>query len=168
MGSILHSLGIDGTIVAQMINFIVLLVLLRILVYPALLRILAQRRERVEKALTDAEGEREEAVRLKEQHLAELQQARSQAQGIIEQANRVAAEQARTLLEDARAQAERQLKSAAAEIARERDAALADLRNEVADLVLAATAKLVKARMGEAEDRQLVEEFIGELGQARQ
>ena len=160
-------LGLDSTLLAQIINFLILLVLLRLAVYPAILKVLAQRRERVAKALSDAEDQREEAVRLKEQHLAELQSARAEAQGVIDRAQRVAADQARQLLEEARAQAERQRQSVAEEIVRERDAALAELRSEVADLVIAATTKLVRVRMNEKADKELVQEFIGELGQAR-
>jgi F-type H+-transporting ATPase subunit b len=167
VGSVLAGLGIDATFVAQVINFIVLFILLRWLVYPSLLKILAERRERVAKALTDAESERQEAVRLKEQHLAELQGARAEAQAVIDRAQRVAQDQAKSLLEEARAQAERQRQSVAEEIARERDAAIAELRNEVADLVIAATSKLVRARMNEAADRELVQEFIGDLGQEK-
>jgi F-type H+-transporting ATPase subunit b len=166
VGGILHSLGIDGTFLAEIVNFILLLLLLSWRAFPATKRVLAERRERIERALSEAEDQREEAVRLREQHLAELQNARAEAQAIIERAQRVAAEQARALLAEAREQAERQRRSAAEDIARERDAALAQLRNEVADLVLAATAKLVRARLAsDAEaDRQLVEEFIGEVG----
>jgi F-type H+-transporting ATPase subunit b len=165
--SVLAGLGIDATFIAQVINFIVLFVLLRWLVYPSLLKILAERRERVTRALAEAEAQREEAVRLKEQHLAELQGARAEAQAVIDRAQRVASEQARALLEEARAQAERQRQAVAEEIARERDAAIADLRNEVADLVIAATSKLVRARMNEAADKELVQELIGELGQGK-
>jgi F-type H+-transporting ATPase subunit b len=165
--SVLAGLGIDATFIAQVINFIVLFVLLRWLVYPSLLKILAERRERVSRALAEAEAQREEAVRLKEQHLAELQGARAEAQAVIDRAQRVAGEQARALLEEARAQAERQRQAVAEEIARERDAAIADLRNEVADLVIAATSKLVRARMNEAADKELVQELIGELGQGK-
>ncbi len=166
MGSVLHSLGIDGTFFVEIVNFILLLLLLSWRAFPATKRTIENRRSKIEADLGAAEEQRQEAVRLKEQHLAELQNARAEAQAIIDRAQRIGADQSRALLDEARALAERQRRSASEDITRERDAALAVLRSEVAGLVLAATDKLVRARVDRnAEaDRELVEEFIGDVG----
>jgi len=161
MGSILASLQINGTLLVQLVDFIVLLIFLRIFAWPPLLRVMEARRQRIADELGAAETERQEAVRLREEQLRDLSAAKTQAQEIVERAQRAAAEQARELLEEAKSQAERLARQAREEIGRERDAAVAALRDEMADLVLAAAGKLLRARVDAPEDRRLVQEFIG-------
>jgi F-type H+-transporting ATPase subunit b len=165
VGSVLHSLGIDGTLFAEIINFLLLLLLLSWRAFPATKRTLAERRQRVEGALAQAEDEREEAVRLKEQHLRELEGARAEAQAILDRAQRTAAEQARQIVEEARAQAERLKRQAEADIGRERDGAILALRREVAGLVVAATEKLVRRHLDEGTERQMVESFLADVAE---
>jgi F-type H+-transporting ATPase subunit b len=165
VASVLKALGIDGTFLAEIVNFLLLLLLLSWRAFPATKRVLAERRQRVEGALAQAEDEREEAVRLKEQYLGELQKARGEAQAILDRAQRAAAEQTRQILDEARQQAERLKRQAQEDIARERDGAVLTLRREVAALVVAATEKLLRRRMDEAVDRQLVEEFLTDVAE---
>lgn len=164
MGSILQSLHINGTLGVQVVDFLVLLIFLRLAVWPRLLQAMEARRRTIADQLGAAEAERQQAVQLREQQQSDLAGARAQAQEIIERAERAAAEQSRQLLEDAKAQAERLGRQVREEIGREREAAVAALRAEMADLVLAATSKLLRARLDAAADRRLVEELIGAAG----
>lgn len=160
VAGILQQLNINGTFLFQILDFVLLLVFLRIFVWPPLVKAMAQRRERIERDLAAAEEERRRAAAEREEQRRALEEARAEAQAVIERAHRAAAEEARALLEEARAQAERLQKQVHEEIDREREAAIAALRNEVADLVMEATGRLLRARVGEDEDRRLVEEFI--------
>lgn len=161
---ILHSLGINGTLLAQILNFVLLFVFLRIVAWPPLVKAMEARRQRIEEQITAAEAERKEAERARLQREEALATARADAQAIIDRAERVAADQSKALLDEARAQAERIRTDAEEGIAREREAALAALRGEVADLALLAAGKVLGQRVGEPEDRRLVEEFITEVG----
>lgn len=160
----MHSLGINGTLLAQILNFVLLFVFLRIVAWPPLVKAMEARRQRIEEQITAAEAERKEAERARLQREEALATARADAQAIIDRAERVAADQSKALLDEARAQAERIRTDAEEGIAREREAALAALRGEVADLALLAAGKVLGQRVGEPEDRRLVEEFITEVG----
>lgn len=166
MGSILAALHIDGTLLAQVVDFIVLFVFLRIFAWPPLVKAMEQRRKHIEDQLTAAQQEREEAVRLRERQHQDLAEAKAQAQEIVERAQRAAAAESRQLLDEARGQAERMQKQMHDEIEREREAAVAALRSEVADLVLQAAGKLLRSRVDAPEDRRLVEDFIVTAGRA--
>ena len=166
MGSILDSLHINGTLLVQVVDFAILVVFLRIFAWPPLLRAMEARRQNIAQQLSAAEHERQEAVRLREQQTGELSAAKAQAQEIIERAQRAAAEQSRQLLDAAKEQAERLQRQIREEIGRERQQVVAALRSEMAELVLAATAKLLRARVDGPEDRRLVQEFIGAAGSA--
>lgn len=164
MGGILKALDIDGTFIYQIIDFALLFVFLRLFVWPPLVKALEQRRERISRELVAAEEERKRAVAERDEQRRALEEARAEAQAVVERVQRAASDESRRLLEEAREQAERMQKRVQEEIGREREAAVAALRGEVADLVLQATAKLLRARVDDAQDRRLVEEFITTAG----
>jgi len=58
---ILQSLGINGTFLAQIIDFLLLFVFLRIFAWPPLVRAMEARRQRVTEQLEAAERERQQA-----------------------------------------------------------------------------------------------------------
>jgi len=93
-----------------------------------------------------------------------LAAARAEAQAIVERAQRLAAEEGRAIVDQARAHAERIRSEAEQDAAREREAALVALRNDVVELALAAAGKVLERKVGEPEDRRLVEEFVADLG----
>ena len=161
VGAILAALHINDTLLVQVVDFVLLLLFLRLVAWQPLLGAMEKRRRTIADQLSSAEGERQEAVRLREEQRRELEAARTEAQQILERAERAAAEQSRTMIEEAKEQAERLARQVREEIAREREAAVAALRGEVADLVLEATAKLLRKRVDEPEDRRLVMDFIG-------
>jgi F-type H+-transporting ATPase subunit b len=160
MGGILQALDINGTFVAQIVDFALLFLFMRFFVWPPLARAMEQRRQKVRQALAEAEEERRKAEEERLAQVRALEEARAEAQAIVERAQRTAAEEARTLLEEARAQGERLQRQFREEMERERAAAVLALRNEVAELVLEATGKLLRARMDNAEDRRLVADLI--------
>lgn len=164
MGSILASLGLNGTFWIEILNFVILFVFLRIFAWPPLVRAMEQRRKSVQEQLHAAQTEREEALRLREQQTRELAEAKTEAQVILDRAQRAAAEESRRLLEEARAAAERLQKQAQEEIGRERDAAVAALRGEMADLVVEAAGRLLRQRVDGDADRRLADEFILSAG----
>lgn len=164
IAGILKALDINGTFLAQMVDFVLLLVFMRLFVWPPLTRAMAERRRRIQQELADAEAQRLAAVAARDAQQLALDGARAEAEAILERARRVAAEEARTVLEEARAQSERSQQQAREEIGRERAAAIAALRGEVADLVITATERLLRVRLNENEDRRLVDEFIASVG----
>ena len=65
---------------------------------------------------------------------------------------------------ETRAQLEQMRERAAADIASEKERALAEVRAQVADLALAAAARVVGETMTTDRERRLVEEFLDQIG----
>lgn len=167
MLSIFESLGLNSTLFAQIVSFLVLLWVLRRWVFGPIRALMDERADRVAKSLEDAENQREEAVRLQQEAARALQEARAEARRILEQAERTANARAQEILDEAKAQAERQLEQAKESIRRERDQALAELRKEVADLALEVAAKVLGQTVDDRIQRDLVHRFVEEVGSAR-
>jgi len=149
-------------LIAQTVNFVVLLIILRLVLYKPVLRMLDERRERIREGLSAAERGREQAEQANREAQAQIDAARREGQQIVAQAQQVALR----LQEDARQQAQRQgeamLERARSEIQLERDAAIAELRREFADLTIAAAEKVIGQSLDRAAHRRLIEQALAE------
>jgi F-type H+-transporting ATPase subunit b len=148
---------------AEVIAFIVMIAILARYVYPRVLAAAEGRQRQIAGQLEAAERARQEAEQRLKDAAAELQKARGQSAEIIEGANRLA-EQLRA---DGRAKAEEDAKriveSARREIEAERLKALDSVRAEVADLVVAATERVIGESLDVTRQRQLIERAISEV-----
>lgn len=158
----LESLGINYTLIAQVINFIILLIFLRVVVYPRLVNVLEQRQKYIADNVAAAEEERKKAEELKQEYLAELARAREQAQAILQQATKDAEAKAQEIVEAAKAEAQRIKESAIEEIAREREKAVAELHNQVANLSVLVAQKIIGRALTPEIHHDLIKEFIDE------
>lgn len=154
---------LNATLIAQIINFLLLVAILAKFAYKPLLQALEDRKNRIANDLQTAEQERANAEQLRREYQDSLAQARMQAQAIVEKAAKQAEQEAQRQLQEVRAQIEREKKLAQEEIIREREKALAELRGEVITLSMAAAGKLIAKNMDSEANAKLVSEFIDKL-----
>jgi F-type H+-transporting ATPase subunit b len=147
-------------VVVSSLNFIVFAVILYWLFGAPLTRMLAERRERVEQGLRDAEEARQDRERAEADRLAALQEARREANDILTRAQKVAEESRERDLAAAREEVERVRTRATAELEAEKQRAIGELRAEVADLALRAAGRVVGETMTDDRQRRLVNEFL--------
>jgi len=156
-------LDLSLSFVAEVIAFLVMIGILARWVYPRVLAAAEARQRQVAEQLTAAEKARAEAEERLKQADAELRDARRQAAEIIEGANRTA----ELLRADLRAQAEEEAKriveNARRDIEAERQKALQSVRSQVADLVVAATERVVGESLDGERHRHLIEKAITEV-----
>src|SRR6478735_1273703 len=100
---------------------------------------------------------------LRKYAFGQLAQPRREAGEIVERARATGAELERQMREEATAQRERDVAAAKAAIAAETRQSIEEIKNQVADLTLMATEKVVGRALGEAEGRRLVEEALAEV-----
>ena len=170
-----HALGrggpslidLNATLIAQIINFIILLALLTKLAWKPILKMLEDRKNQIEKDLAGAEQERLSAEQLRAEYQQQLAEARTQAQAIIEKAAKLAEQTKEQILEEARAENARLLKAAQDQIAVERDKALAEMRSEVVSLSLAAASKIIGQNLDANANAKLVADFIEQLDEQK-
>lgn len=161
---ILHTLGIDPRLLLiTVVNFLVLLAVLRRFLFGPVANLLAARTDEVKQRLDSAQESEEQARRHEqelESRLASIQdEARHRIQEAVEEA-RVARER---LLQEARADAEQVLSRAREDIARDARHAMMDLRNEVADLAIMAASRAVGAGLDEGKHRKAIADFLTQL-----
>lgn len=171
---LLRTFGAEGTepqfqinlfwIVAQAASFLLFLVIVYLLFFRRVSGILEERRSRIEQGLRDADQARTDRDQAAAERLRVLGEARTEAEEILVRAQRVADENRERDMAATRAELDQMRQRAAADITAEKDRALADVRDQVADLALAAAARVVGETMSGERERRLVDEFLSQVG----
>ncbi len=156
-------LDINSTFFVQILNFLVLLLVLKKFAWGPLLATLHARTEKIENNIRMADEDRAQAAEMKKEYEAKLADARSKAQEILDAANQRAAEDTKAQKESTRLEVEKMKETAKAQIQMERDEAAKQMKGHMITLSLAAAAKLMGRKMDDAADEQIVAEFIDGL-----
>ena len=143
-------------LVAQLINFTILLVVLRLFLFRPIVNMLDERKRRIEEGLVKSEEAASMAEASEQQSQQVLAEARAEAQRLLAGAQETASQLRAELEEQARADAERIRTDAQASIRSERDQAIRALRVEFADLTIRAAERVV----GQSLDRDAHQRLI--------
>jgi F-type H+-transporting ATPase subunit b len=156
-------LGINlPVLVAQLVNFTVLLVVLRLVAWGPLTKMLDERRERIAESLSAADQAKAQVAESERQVQEQVEASRREAQALIGQAQEIAARIQADARTQAQADAEATLVRARNEIQLERDTAIADLRKEFADLTISAAEKVINQSLDRGQHRRLIEEALAD------
>jgi F-type H+-transporting ATPase subunit b len=157
----LEALGINlGYLISQIVNFALLAVLLYFVAYKPILRMLDQRSARIKQGLEDAEQASRRAAEMEQEFEQRLAEARKEGQEIIAQATQMSEKARQDILETAREEARAQVEKAKEEISRERELAMAELRQQVADLSLSISEKVIGEALDQQRQRELIATFL--------
>ena len=156
-------IDINATLVAQILNFVILVIILRAVAYKPIAKMLDARRAKIEESLAKADADEAAAAKLKAEYQAQLDEARVKAQGIIDAATKRAEDEREREIKATRAEIEQMKKNAQEDIARERMQAAEALKAQVAALSIAAAAKIIQQNLDERANAALIAEFADQL-----
>ncbi len=152
-----------GLIIWTFIIFLLLLVILGKVAWKPLIASLKTREQAIADSLSRAEQARADAERLIAENKAERLKAEEEVQKALHEGRAYAEQMRRDLVEKAKAEADRMLVQARAEIERDTQHALVKLREEVSDLAILATSKLLDENMNEERHRKIINKMIADL-----
>lgn len=154
-------LGISlPSLVAQIINFVILLALLYFVAYKPILRMLDQRSARIRESMETAEMLKEKAAKTEQQVQEQLAAARREGQEVISQARQIGERMKEEARQEARHEAQALVERAGGEIRRERDEAIDELRKEFVDLAIVAAEKVINETLDKEKHRRLIHEVL--------
>ncbi len=149
-----------GPILWTILNFVILLLLLRMVAWKPILKALETRESTINDALSRAEVAKSEAERI----LAENQKALLRAEEESQKVLRDSREYAERLQADASAKSQqesrRMLEQAQQEIERSKQQALNELRSEVATLAVGAAEKILNETLDADRQKRLVDTYL--------
>lgn len=157
----------SGDIIFQLLVFLVLLALLKKFAWGPLMGIMKQREEHIANEINSAENSRLEAKKLLEEQRSLLKEARTEAQGLIENARKQGDVQREEIIAAARAEAERVKETAMIEIDQEKEKAVAAIREQVASLSVLIASKVIEKELTAEDQDKLINQYIQEAGEER-
>jgi len=122
-----------------------------------------ERRDRIRKAVEEADRARAESRQLLEQHRQLIGEAKGEAADILAEARKVADAQIERVKHEAEEERQRRLEETRRQIDAETKRSLDLIRSEVADLTLEATARVTGKVLDAEDQRRLIDEAIAEL-----
>jgi F-type H+-transporting ATPase subunit b len=152
-----------GLMFWTLLIFLVLLVILAKFAFKPLTAAVEAREAALEKAIKDAQADRDAAAK----HLAEqtkaLDAARVEAQRMIAESRTTGEKLRNEMLEQTKHQQHELLERARVEIDNERKRAIADLRREAVELAVAGASKVIERNLDDQTNRKLVESFLATI-----
>jgi len=165
MGEALDSLGINGwNLIVQLIAFIIFVWLFWRYALGPIVKVLDQRRERIEESVATAQRMQQELAATATRNEQVLAEARRQAQQIVTDARSAGDAAIARAREEAAHQSEEYLNRAQSTLRQETDRARQQLRQEVADLAVSAASRIVRRELDPAAQSRLIEETLAEAG----
>jgi F-type H+-transporting ATPase subunit b len=163
MGQAFEALGINlPMIIAQIVNFTILLVVLRMVLYKPVLNMLDERKQKIAEGLNAAEIARAEAASAQANIQEQLDTARKEGQEIVANAQNIATRIQTDAREQTAKDREAALERARNEIQLERDRAIAELRGEFADITVKAAEKVINQSLDQTAHERVIDETLAE------
>lgn len=160
-------INLNLTLVLQVVNFLILVVLLHRFLYKPLTQFLATRADGIKRSLEEAKAARDTAAKAQQEYEARIAATRREAAAMREEAVREVEEERQRLLKASRDEATRLLTEAKTQIEQEVKRAKAELRKEVVGLSLGIAERLIARSLTADDHRRLAEQVAQEIGDAR-
>ncbi|MBK6318464.1 MAG: F0F1 ATP synthase subunit B [Dehalococcoidia bacterium] len=163
MDKAVEALGLNlPQLIAQVVNFFVLLFVLRLVAYKPILKMLDERKQKIAEGLNAAEIARAEAASAQANIQAQLDTARKEGQEIVAGAQGIATRIQADAREQSAKDRDAALERARIEIQQERDRAISDLRGEFADITVKAAEKVINQSLDRQSHQRVIDETLAE------
>src|SRR3954463_612112 len=144
--------------ISQIVSFLIVAFLLKKFAYGPILKVLLERRERIEEGLKNADRIKAELAKTEAARLEILNKANTQANKLIEEARAAAAKVQESETQKAIQQAEQIITKAREAAEADRVRMVAELRKEIGSLVVKATSQVTGKILTMDDQKRLVEE----------
>ena len=153
-----------GNMLFVLVAFLVLMLLIKRFAWGPVVKMMESRAEKVSRDLDSAEEARKQAEANAAERSAQLQTARTEANGIITDAKIAAGKQRDQIVADAHAAAQATKDQASAQIEQERAEAMAGVKNDVAELSVSIAQKIIQKELKLDDQKALIDAYIEGLG----
>jgi F-type H+-transporting ATPase subunit b len=152
-----------GLIIWTIVNFTIFALILGKFAWKPLTNALSAREKSIEDSISRAEKASADAERMMKDNEAKLAKAQQEMSEIVRQGRAEAQAKVQSALQEADKVKEQKIAEARAEIEREKQAAMQSLREEVSNLVIMATEKILKEKLDAGQQKKIVDGFIDDL-----
>lgn len=160
-GGLISQLGIDGNLlVAQIVNFTILLLILKKFLYTPVLDMLHKRSHVIAKSIQEAKKIEEDCKKLEMDKENEMREARIRTKNIISEAAELAEKEKEKIISSAHADSAKLVAEAKNIIRMQKDQMLKDAEKEVGMLAVSAVEKFFKTSVSKADQEKIIKNVI--------
>lgn len=164
INSIFQQFGVDWPhFISQVILFCIVYIVLNKLAFKPVLKLLSERRKRIEEAQLNAEKIKSQLAEAEGRYQEILRKANEEAQALLAEARAASEAQTQSQMQQAIRDAESIIVKARDTIAHERSKMVDEVRNEMTSLVVQTTAKVVGRVLTEEDQKRLAGETLREV-----
>ena len=153
-----------GTVIVQVLTFIVLLALLKKFAWGPLKDVMDKRERDINRDIDDAEQAKLNAQKLEEENKQKLKETQEEVQKILEDAKVQARQQQEQIIHEANVRANGMIETAQSEINSQKERAIADINNQVSELSVLIASKVLRKEISEQDQKALVDKYLKEAG----
>ena len=164
---VLEFISIDAwTIIFQICNLLILLLLIRKFLWKRVMAVLEARQKEIDGIYDAAGKDRQEAARMKEDYTERMSNAREEADRLVRNAVDTAHNRGDAIVKEAQAEAAHLKHKAELDIEQEKRKAYSELMGEISGMAADIAGRMVEREINAQDHRELVEEFIKSAGEA--
>jgi F-type H+-transporting ATPase subunit b len=158
-------IGVDfWTALFTLLNFLAVLLVGKKFLWGPVMKMIQDRQKEIDDMYSDADNARVSAKAMEDEYKQKLSAAMETGERIVKDATARGQAKEEEILRQANAEASRMLSKAEADIAMEKKKAINDAKDEISGMAMAIAEKVVGRELTAADQSQLIDAFINELG----
>ena len=154
------------TVIFQILNLLLLMVLFKKYLFKPVMEILEKRQAEIEGHYQEAQQAETDAKAMKADYESKMAGARQEADRVIKTATKSANAMSASIVEDARTQADQLKRRAQTEIDLERRRAFDEVKGELSGIALDIASQVIEREVNEKDHEAFIDEFIKNVGEA--
>ena len=159
--------GLTYELFFTLANVLILFLILRKVLFKKIIDVMDARDADIKNNIEAGQKAKEEGMKFKSEYETKIQDARDESQMIVDFARKRAEEKSDTIISEARKEAEYIKQKANNEIAKEKEQAFNNLKSEISEIAVLAASKVIEKDIDTAKHEDLIENFIKEVGEAK-
>jgi F-type H+-transporting ATPase subunit b len=161
MESLIEIFHIDiKLILAQAINFAVVLGVLYFFALKPLAKVMEERAEKIEKSLADAKKIEENLAKAEEDYKGTINKAKKEASAILAKTIEAAEAKKKETVNKAKEEIGQVINQEKAKMQSEKAQVLKEIKKEVADLVAVSLEKILKEKVDHKKDKEIIKDLV--------
>lgn len=158
-------LGVNPwTALFTLANTVALFLVLKKFLFKPVMKMIEERQQEIDSMYKDAGDAKEQAQAMQAEYQEKLSAAQETSERLVKEAVARGQHREEEIIRQANQEASAILDKASADIALEKKKAINDAKDEISDIALAIAGKVVGRELNGADQSELIDHFINELG----
>ena len=158
-------LGVNPwTALFTLANTVALFLVMKKFLFKPVLKVIEDRQKEIDGLFANADAAKQHAQDLEEEYQQKLSAAEQTSERMVKEAVARGQSREEEIIRQANLEADAIRSKAAADIAQEKKKAINDAKDEISDMAMAIAGKVVGRALDDADQSNLVDSFIDELG----